>query len=313
MPAQRILVTGASGFIGSHLTRALVQSGVPVSVLLRRPYAQGNPRLADIWNRILPIEGDVRFRSDCEAAVRGHTLVYHLAAYHHVGESWKHPHECHESNVRGSDNMAWAAWQHGAKLVYVSSSEIYGDQPVPWREDSRPQPVSPYAITKYAGELSCEAYRRQGLRVSIVRPFNTYGPEQSERAVIGELLRRLSRGETVKMSAGEQTREFIFVDDTVRGLITAAGADYEGAINLASGIEHEIRDVAGWCMAAMMSGQIELGALPYRPNEIMRMCGDGERARTLLDWRPQVPLSDGIARTAESIKNGMYRATVTVQ
>lgn len=167
-----------------------------------------------------------------------------------------------------------------------------------------PEPISPYAITKYAGELYCRMRQRIGGGPSIVvlRPFNAYGPYQSGKAVIPELIEKCLRGEPIETTPGEQTREFNFVGDLVDGLVRAGGfeGEIDGVVNLASGEEVAIRDLVRTIAELTDTrSDIRIGALPYRPTEIWRMYADNSRAREILGWHPAVTLRDGLARTVD--------------
>ena len=187
----------------------------------------------------------------------------------------------------------------------MSTSEVYGLQnEVPFIETMCPQPISPYAITKYAGELYCRMKQRIGGERSIVilRPFNTFGPYQSAKAVIPELIISCLRGEPINTTAGEQTREFNYVSNIVDGLVKAAAHEGEitGPVNIAAGEEVSIRDLV--TRIAALTGtraQVNIGALPYRPTEIWRMYADSTRARETLGWKPEINLEEGLKLTIE--------------
>jgi nucleoside-diphosphate-sugar epimerase len=185
----------------------------------------------------------------------------------------------------------------------MSTSEVYGHQPgVPFAESMCPQPISPYAITKYAGELYCQMKQRIAVAPSIIitRAFNTFGPYQSAKAVIPELIIACLRGEHVRTTKGEQTREFNYVTNVVDGLMRAGSheGEIEGPINIAAGEEVSIRDLVGKIAELTEThAKIETGALPYRPTEIWRMYADSTRARELLGWKPEVSLDEGLRRT----------------
>jgi dTDP-glucose 4,6-dehydratase len=187
----------------------------------------------------------------------------------------------------------------------MSTSEVYGHQTeVPFHEAMCPEPISPYAITKYAGELYCRMKQRIGGETSVIllRPFNTFGPYQSAKAVIPELILNCLRGHPIRTTGGEQTREFNYVDNIIDGLVAAAEhtGPAEGVMNLASGEEVSIRNlVEKIAKLTGSSSEIEIGALPYRPTEIWRMFADSTRARESLGWTPKVGLDEGLKRTVE--------------
>lgn len=303
MTDTRILVTGASGFIGSHLVRRLLADGAIVGVTVRYDSVMRNERLRESWPDLHVIEADLRNRGAL-VAVRDFrpSIVFHLAAYNDVGGSFRQVEECFDVNAKGTANLLDHCLEVD-RFVYMATSEVYGYQEtVPFDETMSPNPISPYAITKYAGELYCRMKQRIGSSPSVVvvRPFNTYGPYQSTRAVIPELIIRCLRNEPVVTTSGRQTREFNFVSDIVEGLVRAAmcGVPVEGPVNLSSGNEVAIRDLA--VLVAEMTGSdsdLQIGALPHRPTEIWRMFGTNHRARELFGWEPRMNLRDGLAET----------------
>jgi UDP-glucose 4-epimerase len=299
----KVLVTGGSGFIGSHLVTRLLAEEADVAVTVRYGNVVKCERLRWCWDRIRVFEADLRNRGAWEA-VRAFQpeIVVHLAAYNHVGQSFQQVEECFDVNAKGTANLVDLCGD-ARRFVYVSTSEVYGHQSdVPFTETMEPQPISPYAITKYAGELYCRMKQRMETngRTILIRPFNAYGPYQSSKAIIPELILHGLRNIPIECTAGEQTREFNFVEDLVDGLVRAATLErsVEGPINLAAGQEIAIRDLVE--LIASLTGtnvKPRLGALPYRPTEIWRMRGDNKRARELLGWKPKTPIEEGLRKT----------------
>lgn len=298
-----VLVTGGSGFIGSHLVSRLLAEGAAVAVLVRYANVIKNIRLRENWAQLHVIEADLRNRGAL-ASIRTFApeIVFHLAAYNHVGQSFCQVEECFDVNAKGTANLLDLCGEM-RKFIYVASSEVYGlQQSVPFIETMQPNPMSPYAITKYAGELYCHMKQRIGGHPDIVllRPFNAFGPSQSTKAVIPELILKGLRGEPIRTTPGEQTREFNFIANIVDGMLLAAAhqGSVEGPINLAGGEEVEIRALVQRIYE--LTGRkscMEIGALPYRPNEIWRMYGDSSRARQLLGWRPGISFDAGLEET----------------
>ncbi len=314
MSKPRYLVTGGSGFIGSHLVRRLLADGAEVAVTVRYGNVMKNERLRGCWDRLRVIEADLRNRGALEAARQFEPdVVLHLAAYNHVGESFRQVEECFDVNAKGTANLLDVC-DGARKFVYMSTSEVYGHQPrVPFVEEMCPEPISPYAITKYAGELYCRLKQRVGGHTAIValRPFNTFGPYQSAKAVIPELILDCLRGKPIRTTKGEQTREFNYVDNIIDALVRAAEhpGPIEGPVNVAAGEEVAIRDLVR--MIAELTetrAPIEIGALPYRPTEIWRMYADSTRARQLLGWRPVVDLREGLRRTVRWFRTYLHSA-----
>lgn len=309
MKNKRVLVTGGSGFIGSHLVNRLLQEGAEVAVTVRYGNVMKNERLRHRWDDIRVIEADLRNRGALEAGLREFPpeLVFHLAAYNHVGQSFVQVEECFDVNAKGTANLLDICdeREHVARFVYMSTSEVYGLQTtVPFVETMCPQPISPYAITKYAGELYCHMKQRIGGPTSIViaRAFNTFGPYQSAKAVIPELIIKCLRGEPVRTTKGEQTREFNYVSNVVDGLVRAGlhEGEIEGPVNIAAGEEVSISDLVHKIAELTETrSKIETGALPYRPTEIWRMYAESKRAREILGWKPEVNLEEGLKRTVE--------------
>ena len=307
MKNKRVLVTGGSGFIGSHLVDRLLGEGAEVAVTVRYGNVMKNERLRHCWDSIRVIEADLRNRGALEAGLRDFPpeVVFHLAAYNHVGQSFVQVEECFDVNAKGTANLLDTCGDGVERFVYMSTSEVYGHQAgVPFAETMCPQPISPYAITKYAGELYCHMKQRIAGSPSVVitRAFNTFGPYQSAKAVIPELIINCLRGEPVRTTKGEQTREFNYVSNVVDGLVRAGSheGEIEGPVNIAAGEEVSIRDLVH--KIAELTGtraKIETGALPYRPTEIWRMYADSSRARQALGWEPKVGLDEGLRLTVE--------------
>lgn len=305
MRNKRVLVTGASGFIGSHLTHALLEEGAHVGVTVRYSNVIKCERLRDCWDDIHVIEADVRNRGAL-AGVEAFNpeVVFHLAAYVHVGQSFTQVEECFDVNAKGTANILDVS-KGAAKFVYQSSSEVYGHQDrVPFTEDMTPNPISPYGITKYAGELYCRM--KQGIKggpaIVAVRPFNVYGPYQSSKAFIPEMIVRMLKGERVQTTQGEQTREYNYVNDVVDGLLALARHDGElpGVINLASGKDYAIRElVLKIADITRTKSKLEIGAIPYRPTEIWKMAASNDKAKRLLGWEPKVSFEEGLKATVE--------------
>jgi UDP-glucose 4-epimerase len=301
---KRVLVTGASGFIGSHLVARLVDDGAEVHALTSAVSSVYPARLLSVRESITLHEGSLIDRSAMQAlaATVRPELVLHLGAYTHVGKSWQRVDECIQVNVQGTVNLLQALENTGyERFVYTGTSEIYGDVDVPFREDDLVNPVSPYSVAKYAGERYCRMFHKGlGWPIACVRPFNAYGPAQSPDRVIPEIIVRALRGQRLRMTKGHQTRDFNYVTDLADGFVRAAttpGIDGE-VINIGTGHEVSMRDIALTVLDLLDNPiQAEFGALPERPTEIPRMFADATKARRLLGWEPQVNLREGLGRT----------------
>ena len=300
----KVLVTGGSGFIASHLCRRLVDMGVDLHVLVKYNSVMDNIRLADIWDKITPVEADLRNPDSLkQLAQLKPERIYHLAAYNHVGDSFMHVSEAVDSNGKGTINLL-EAYRDYERFVYISSSEVYGYQEsVPFHEDATPFPLSPYAVGKYMGELYARSkWHAEKSQIVVVRPFNAYGPYQSPRAITAEMIIKCLLGDDIVTTEGYQTREFNFVENLVDGLILA-GTRNEAVgevINLGCGQEVSIRDLVQRIhKMTNSSSRLGIGELPDRPGEIRRMSADNNRAREVLGWSPKVDHDDGLAITIE--------------
>ncbi|GAB0056941.1 UDP-glucose 4-epimerase [Candidatus Magnetaquicoccaceae bacterium FCR-1] len=299
---QRVLITGGSGFIFSHLTRRLVAMGAEVAVLVRYGSVIDNVRIADVWDDVHVIEADIR-DLDALRAIRAFApqVVYHAAAYNHVGGSFGKFNEVLDVNAKGTANVLESC-ENFERFIYISTSEVYGHQTEPiFAESMEPHPVSPYSVGKFAGELYCRMkMERMDQPIVVLRPFNAFGPYQTVRAVIPEMIEACLLGRTVRSTEGRQTREFNFVENLVDGFVLAAEkeAAIGQVINLGSGEEIAIRDLITRIHAETGStSKLEIGALPNRPTEIWRMSASNDRARERLGWSPRVSFNDGLTRT----------------
>lgn len=300
----RALVTGASGFIGSHLVRRLLSDGTEVHALTSAVSSVYPVRLVDIRDRIVLHSGSLSDRSAMDAVVKEArpTHVFHLGAYTHVGKSWQRVDECVDVNVQGTVNLLQALDGSGyERFVNIGTSEIYGDVPVPFREDLPVQPVSPYAASKYAAECFCRVFQQgRGWPIVLIRPFNAYGPAQTADRVIPEIIVRALRGEDLRMTQGRQTREFNYAEDLADGMVRGAVTPgIEGQLfNVGCGEDISIRDLTTKILD-LLGNPVEahFGALPERPTEIWEMRCDNTRARSILGWSPRHSLDEGLAKT----------------
>jgi UDP-glucose 4-epimerase len=299
-----VLVTGATGFIGSHLTRRLAQMGASVHALTSTVSSVYPVRLLDIRGQISLHGGNLSDSGAMAAVVDAvdPSIVFHLGAYTHVGKSWSRIDECIQTNIQGTVNLLQALSRGNCqRFVYTSTSEVYGDVPVPFREDTPVHPLSPYAVSKYAGELFCRMLQQgRGWPVVVVRPFNAYGPAQSPDRVIPEIIVKALRKERLAMTQGRQTREFNYVDDLVDGFIKAATTPgVEGEVfNIGGGEEISMRDLAATILEIMDNPIVaEIGALADRPTEIWSMRSDATKAQEMLGVLTPRSLRQGLEQT----------------
>jgi nucleoside-diphosphate-sugar epimerase len=301
-----VLVTGATGFIGSHLTRRLVREGAEVHAVTSTVSSVYPVRLLDVRDDLRLHGANLNDRGalDVLVAESKPRLVFHLGAYTHVGKSWTRIDECIQTNVQGTVNLLQALDRSDyERFVYTSSSEVYGDIPVPFREDASVRPISPYSVSKYSGEVFCRMlHQGRGWPIVTVRPFNGYGPAQSPDRVVPEIIVKALRKEELAMTQGRQTREFNYVEDLVDGFLKAGlTPGVEGEVfNIGGGEEIAMRDLATTILDLMGNPiKADIGALPERPTEIWSMRSDVTKARERLGLAPARPLREGLALTID--------------
>lgn len=312
---MRVLVTGGGGFIASHLVEALVGDGARVTALLRYNSRGDRGNLAHLDRRTLAgvdvVFGDVRDAFLVRQVVASHEVVFHLAALIGIPYSYRAPQSYLDTNVHGTLNVAQAALEAGVtRLVHVSTSEVYGTaQYVPMDERHPLQAQSPYAASKIGGEsLALSYWASFGLPVAVVRPFNTYGPRQSQRAVIPSVLAQLVRRDAVlRVGALTPRRDFTYVKDTVRGLLAMGVAEQVvGAVtNLGSGSDMTIAElVAQCCDLVGYRPPVENDPIRTRPErgEVMRLLCDATRAANVAGWQPHHTLREGLAETLRFVE-----------
>ncbi|MBR3355932.1 MAG: NAD-dependent 4,6-dehydratase LegB [Oscillospiraceae bacterium] len=316
--AHTVLVTGADGFIGSHLTEELVKRGEKV-----RAFCYYNSFGSCGWIDTLPPEirneietfsGDIRDPNGVRTAMRGQQRVYHLAALVAIPFSYHSPDSYVDTNIKGTLNVLNAARELGTERIMVTStSEVYGTAIyVPIDEKHPYQGQSPYSATKIGADRLAESfYRSFDLPVSIVRPFNTFGPRQSGRAVIPTIISQLIAGQSeIKLGKLSPTRDFNYVKDTAAGFM--AIADCPEAIgqelNIATGVEHSIGDLANELIAQINpAAKIVCEEERLRPekSEVNRLLGDATKLRTMTGWAPKYTFEQGLAETIEFIRNNL--------
>ncbi|WP_028563365.1 NAD-dependent 4,6-dehydratase LegB [Paenibacillus pinihumi] len=312
----KALVTGADGFIGSHLVEELVRNGCEVKALVYYNafgYTGWLSRLPDeIKSQIELISGDIRDASAVKQAMRGCGLVMHLAALVGIPYSYQAPESYIDTNVKGTLNILQAAREIGiAKLVHTSTSEVYGTARfVPITEEHPLLGQSPYAASKIgADQLALSFYHSYDTPVSVIRPFNTYGPRQSLRAVIPTVISQIASGTRhIRLGSLHPTRDFTFVKDTVRGFAAVAASPESAGqvIQIGSGYEISIGRTAA-LIAEVMGAEIEIEAdeARFRPakSEVGRLWADTSKAHTLLGWQPGYTGEEGFKRgLAETVR-----------
>lgn len=306
---KRILVTGGDGFIGSHLTEELVRLGQNVRAFVQ--YNSFNswgwldqvPR--DIQDNIEVFAGDIRDPHGVREAMQGCDVVIHLAALVAIPYSYHSPDTYLDTNIKGTLNILQGARQLDTeKVVCTSTSEVYGTaRYVPINEDHPLQGQSPYSATKIAADQMAQAFFNSfDTPVAIIRPFNTYGPRQSARAVIPTVITQIASGErVVKLGAVHPTRDFNYIKDTVRGFIDVAKSDLAvgEVINIGSNYEISIGKLVE-LIGDIMQVKIEIETEPERlrpeKSEVERLWADNTRAKQLMGWEPEYAGYEGLRR-----------------
>jgi NAD dependent epimerase/dehydratase len=304
-------VTGGEGFIGSHLVERLAADGANVRALaLYNPFGRYGWLDPRVHTDVEVIPGDVRDPERVFQAINGCDVVFHLAALIGIPYSYVAPSSYVQVNVEGTVNVAEACRRAGVRrLVHTSTSETYGTaRTVPISEDHPMQPQSPYSASKIgADNMALSFHHAFELPVAVARPFNTYGPRQSTRAVIPTILTQLHRGATeIKLGATSPTRDFTYVEDTVAGFLAIAACDRAvgHVVNLGSGQEISIGDLVKLLIEVTGSdASIVTDDARLRPpgSEVERLLADTTRAREWTGWTPTVGLRDGLTRTSEWI------------
>lgn len=320
---MKVLVTGADGFIGSHLVEELVKKGYRVKAFVYynsfNTWGWLDTISKDIMANVEIFQGDIRDPNGVEEAMKDVEAVFHLAALIAIPFSYHSPDTYVDTNIKGTLNVLQAARKLGTKRVLVTStSEVYGTaQYVPIDEKHPFQGQSPYSATKIGADRLAESfYRSFQLPVTIVRPFNTYGPRQSARAVIPTIITQLLAGkEEIKLGALTPTRDFNYVKDTVNGFISIYESDKTigEEINIATQKEISIGELAHELIRQINpKARIICDEQRLRPekSEVNRLLGCNEKILRLTDWKPRYSFEEGLAETIEFLKNNLDRYKV---
>ena len=304
------LVTGADGFIGSHLVQQLLAAGHTVRALAHYNSFNNWGWLEELPKneRLEVVCGDVRDPKFCREACRDIDTVFHLAALIAIPYSYEAPDSYVDTNIRGTLNMCQAARQENVgRIIVTSTSEVYGTaRYVPIAEEHPRQPQSPYSATKIGADaIALSFYNSFVLPVVIARPFNTYGPRQSARAIIPTIITQIAGGKrTIKVGDLSPTRDFNFVEDTVRGYMALAEAPADQVVgrdfNICTGTEVSMKETLE-TIARLMGQEVDFVTDPERlrpaKSEVFRLCGDNTRITSLTSWRPQNTLEQGLQKT----------------
>ena len=313
---KNILITGADGFIGSHLTEILVNEGFKVRAFVYYNSFNSNGWLDslpfEIKNKIEFFSGDIRDPNGVREAMKGIDIVFHLAALIAIPFSYHSPDSYIDTNVKGTLNVLQSARDHNVKRVIVTStSEVYGTaQFVPITEIHPKQPQSPYSASKIGADAIAESfYRSFNLPVTIVRPFNTYGPRQSARAVIPTIITQLLNGANeIKLGDISPTRDLLYVKDTVDGFLKIANCEklIGQEVNIATQSEISIGDIAKILIDKINPNAIIVNdSIRLRPvkSEVFRLFGSNEKIKTFTNWNQKYLLEDGLKETIDWFSN----------
>lgn len=310
---NKVLVTGADGFIGSHLTEMLCDEGYDVKALSQYNSFNNWGWLEEIeHNQLEIISGDVRDSHFCKHITKDVDIVFHLAALIAIPYSYVAPESYVDTNVKGTLNICQAAKENNVKRTLITStSEVYGTaQYVPIDESHPRQPQSPYSASKIAADsMAMSFYNSFELPVVVVRPFNTYGPRQSARAIIPTIISQIANG-AKKIMLGDltPTRDFNYVKDTCRGFIELAScnAAIGQEVNIASNSEISMRNTLE-LIAKLMGSDVEFTVDPQRlrpeNSEVFRLYGDNTKIKTLTGYEPEYSLEKGLKETIDWFVN----------
>tara|TARA_Y100000768_G_C23988007_1_gene690193 strand:- start:4320 stop:5300 length:981 start_codon:yes stop_codon:yes gene_type:complete len=322
---KNILVTGADGFIGSHLTEILFAKGYKVKALSQYNSFNNWGWLEHVncKNDIEILSGDIRDTDYCKSITKNVDIIFHLAALIAIPFSYVAPESYVETNIKGTLNICQAAKENSvSRLIHTSTSEVYGTaQYVPIDEKHPLQPQSPYSATKIAADaMVMSFYNSFNLPVTIVRPFNTYGPRQSARAVIPTIITQIASGKKqIKLGDPSPTRDFNYVEDCCRGFIELAESKKTigETVNIGSNTEISIGDIFN-LIKEIMSSDVTLindeKRKRPRKSEVFRLCCDNKKIKKLINYEPKIDIQSGLKKTIDWIRKPenfkMYKSEI---
>ncbi len=319
----KILVTGAGGFIGSHLTEELVRQGEEVRALVRynsrdeRGLLEELPE--DIRSQIEVVPGDLKDPDGVKKLVKRCHKVFHLGALIAIPYSYVHPFDFVQTNVAGTAHLLNACLGEGTveRFIHTSTSEVYGTaQYIPIDEKHSLQAQSPYAASKIAADKLAESYYLSfGLPITTIRPFNTYGPRQSLRAIIPTIISQALRNKKIWLGNTKPRRDFLFVKDTVRGFIQVGNCEEAvgKVVNVGTGTDISVEELVKKILGLMgRQGEIEVEDRRMRPekSEVMQLLSDVRLAQKLFQWAPRYTLEEGLRETIEWYQKNLSRFKV---
>jgi len=323
LAGRSVLVTGAGGFIGGHVVERLVNDGARVRALCR--YNSRNERgtldwlAPEVTADVEVILGELRDVESVSDAVAGMDVVIHLGAQIAIPYSYVNPRDFIEVNVLGTLNVAEAARRHGvARVVHTSTSEVYGSaQTVPMTETHPLEPQSPYAASKLAADKLIDSYHRSfDLPACVVRPFNTYGPRQSARAIIPTIISQALAGSTLRLGSLTPRRDLTFAADTAAGFVAAATAEDAVGRTIQLGANHDVSvgdlvRLVGEVLGRELTVETDPRRVRPEASEVVRLISGPFLAEEVLGWRAEVPLHEGLAQTIAWMERNAerYRAS----
>jgi NAD dependent epimerase/dehydratase len=322
LSGRTVLVTGAGGFIGGHLVARLVRDGADVRAFAR--YNSRNERgtldwlESDVMAEVEVALGELRDLESVERSVAGAEVVLHLGAQIAIPYSFVNPRDFFEVNALGSLNVAQAALRHGVqRVVHTSTSEVYGSaRTIPITEEHPLEPQSPYAASKVAADKLMDSFHRSyELPVTVLRPFNTYGPHQSARAVIPTIISQALAGGPVRLGSLHPRRDLTFVEDTVAGFVAAATAPAAVGRTIQLGTNHDVSvgelvEQVGGILGRELEVETDRSRVRPAASEVERLISSPALAEELMGWKPAVSLHDGLARTIDWIERNAHRFRV---
>ena len=319
----KVLVTGAGGFIGSHLVEELVKQGEEVRAFVRynsrddRGLLEDLPR--EIQNQMEVVPGDLKDPDGVKKAIKKCTKIFHLGALIAIPYSYVHPFDFIQTNVMGTANLLSGCLENDSieKIIHTSTSEVYGTaQYIPIDEKHFLQAQSPYAASKIAADKIAESYYLSfGLPIATLRPFNTFGPRQSLRAIIPTIISQAMNGKKIRLGNIEPRRDFLFVKDTVRGFIELSKCSKAvgKVVNIGTGRDISIKELVKKILDQMgKGGEIKVEGRRIRPekSEVMQLIADIGFAKKLFKWAPRYTLEDGLRETIEWYRKNLSRFKV---
>jgi NAD dependent epimerase/dehydratase len=312
---KKVVVTGAGGFIGSQLVEQLLKEGAYVTAIVRYNSQGFDGWLDNVSETLKPnlsiTRMHLQYGESLLSVLRDKDVVFNLAAHVGIPYSYVNPQEVIENNICGTLNLLLASRNIGiGKFVQTSTSEVFGSaRQIPIPESHVLQPQSPYAASKIATDsIAMSFYYSYGMPITVVRPFNTFGPRQSARAIIPSLISQALSGDDIKVGTSTTTRDFTYVEDTICGFMMIAESENTigHSYNLGTGIEYSIGEIINKIMQLTNSkAKIVTDQARIRPerSEVQRLCSDNLKVRKNVGWEPKITLDEGLKKTVDWIKS----------